>query len=260
MILQKFKNLIDIITNFLKKPLQFSWHLTNFDKHEIYLEKKFGKENLDNFFKIEIPDELMSDLDLYFRGCENICPQCIQVKSKSKISNNSEYDKVQKIFSFTNFKKIYGDIKSKKNKVLYDLCVYLKKNLNQKLNRPFIFVGLSMWETQPNAEEFGMNELHSDDFEPCHSKVLVYLHPLNEEYGSIQIEDKKFEFDRPSALWFKNTGVLHKAIPGKKFKRRAIGVTLMYTTEELSHDKIYRNILPHNYDDRHLNKPLLAYE
>lgn len=260
MIVKKLKNLIGITINFLKNILQFSSYLTNFKKHKIYLEKKFGKENLENFFEIEIPDELIIDLDLYFRKCENICPQCIEPKNTLKIRNTSKYDKVQKIFSFTNFKKIYGDIKSKENKVLYDLCVYLKKNLNQKLNRPFIFVGMSMWETHPNAEEFGMNELHSDGYEPCHSKVLVYLHSLNKEYGSIQIEDKKFEFDRPSALWFKNTGILHKAIPGKKFKRRAIGITLMYTIEELSHDKIYRNILPHNYDDRHLKNPLLAYK
>ena len=47
---------------------------------------------------------------------------------------------------------------------------------------------------------------------------------------------------------------------GFKFNRRVIELTIMQTIDKLSNDKVFKNILPHNYDERHLKTPSSAYE
>ena len=89
---------------------------------------------------------------------------------------------------------------------------------------------------------------------------MIYLQPLDENYGSLQINQTIFKFENPKAIWFKNSDVLHKGLPGKKYNRRAIEITIMQTLNKLSDYKIYKNILPHNYDERHLASPSIAYK
>lgn len=252
--MEKFSKIILFLKKFFKFPEEYNW-----DEHSFSV-KKLGEELPNNFLIFELPDQLIKNLNLFFENCENFSLNDNKNENKLKNRNKPNNEKWSKIFKFNKFKKIKGDIFSYNNKILMDLCVNLKNQLDLVLKKPFIFVGLKMWDTIPSSEEFGMYEFHKDGFEPYHSKIMIYLQQLDENYGSLQIDEKKFFSDKPLAIWFKNSDILHKGIPGKKFNRRVIELTIMQTVNRLSNDNVFKNILPHNYDERHLKKPSSAYK
>jgi hypothetical protein len=231
----------------------------NWQEHSIHIKKTFGDVQ-NNFIVIDLPKKLIKNLNLFFESCDDLFPRDNEQKNQLKIRNKVNQEKWIKTFKYHKFKKIEGDIFSNKNKNLMDLCTYINNKLVSKLNKPYIFVGLKMWKTTTNAINFGMNEFHKDGFLPFHSKIMIYLQPLNENYGSLQINQTILKFKNPKAIWFKNSDVLHKGISGKKYDRRVIEITIMHTIDKLPDYNIYKNILPHNYDERHLKSPSIAYQ
>ena len=80
------------------------------------------------------------------------------------------------------------------------------------------------------AKRIGSNQLHNDGFVPGHLKIMVYLQPLDDEHGFLQIENKEVKNKpRGTAILFQNSDVLHSGVPGTKFERVSFELTLMKT-------------------------------
>lgn len=122
---------------------------------------------------------------------------------------------------------------------------------------PYRVVNVRAWETRPSASRFGPTETHSDNFEPGHLKLLVYLDGLGPGRGSIELDG----YPTPSgpegiAVVFQNSDILHRAIPATDGSRRpVIEVTLQRLLVEPSTDALLIGTL----NDRHLSDPFIAY-
>ena len=253
-LLKLIKSTVSLLKSTFKLYRYYNWQ-----EHSIHIKKTFGDDQND-FIVLDLPKKFIKNLNLFFESCNDFSLRDNEQKNQLKIRNKANQEKWIKIFKNHKFKKIQGDIFSNKNKNLMDACTYIQGKLDSKLNKPYIFVGLKMWETVSDAINFGMNEFHKDGFLPFHSKIMIYLQPLDENYGSLQISQTILKFKNPKAIWFKNSDVLHKGISGKKYNRRVIEITIMHTIDKLPDYKIYKNILPHNYDERHLASPSIAYK
>ena len=70
--------------------------------------------------------------------------------------------------------------------------------------------------------------LHYDGFCDGHMKIMVYLTPFDNEHGYFQLEKTKINnIPKGTAILFQNSDVKHAGVPGSKFNRISIEVTLM---------------------------------
>lgn len=119
------------------------------------------------------------------------------------------------------------------NETIKHLHDELRLMFARHVSSPFIFVNTRIWKTKPGSEKFGPNEMHTDGFAPGHVKIMVYLTPLNDEFGKFKWQESDGDIktleNKPSgtAILFKNSDIKHAGIPGLKSERIAIEVTLM---------------------------------
>ena len=84
---------------------------------------------------------------------------------------------------------------------------------------------------------------------------MIYLKPLNEAYGQVQIEENTFKSKEPGFAVVFNTETLHHAIPGKSEARYAIEITLLRTLVKVDLLKHY----PSTPDSKFFNQAYYAY-
>ena len=144
--------------------------------------------------------------------------------------------------------------------------VFLKKLepiFKDYLQSPFTIVNVSAWMTNPkipliygsDGEQRGPYRLHRDGYPPGHFKCMVYLKPLIETYGKVQVEEKKFESKKPGFAVLFNTEMLHHGIPGTSEIRYSIEITLMRTLIEVDILKHY----PSTPDSKYFYQAFQAY-
>jgi len=119
------------------------------------------------------------------------------------------------------------------NPVLKQLHDELREMFKDDIGSPFVFVNTRMWKTKSSSKSLGPNAFHLDGFEPGHLKIMVYLTPLNNEYGPFEWKDTKGKVicfnNEPAgtAICFKNSDIIHRGVPGSTHDRVSIEVTLM---------------------------------
>jgi len=123
--------------------------------------------------------------------------------------------------------------------------------IEQVVKSPYRIVNIRAWEMLPLSSSFGPSSFHTDGFRKSHLKIMIYLSELNSDTGSIQFNgEPPLEKTKGYVLVFQNSDLVHSAIPGTKYNRKLIEITIQRTTQKLSLKPMvgYCN-------DRHLKKP-----
>ena len=104
----------------------------------------------------------------------------------------------------------------------------LREPLANYVKSPFSILNTRAWVTKPGSVNVGPNAQHTDGFAPGHLKLMIYLTPLNDDFGKLSIDNKLLTSASAGAcVIFKNSDVLHNGIPGLKYPRICIEITLL---------------------------------
>ena len=123
--------------------------------------------------------------------------------------------------------------------------------IKQVVKSPYRIVNIRAWEMLPLSSSFGPSSFHTDGFKKSHLKIMIYLSELNSDTGSIQFDgEPPLEKTKGYVLVFQNSDLVHSAIPGTKFNRKLIEITIQRTIKDLSLKPIVGFC-----NDRHLKKP-----
>ena len=126
-----------------------------------------------------------------------------------------------------------------------------RNKIQQVVKSPYRVVNIRAWEMLPLSSSFGPSSFHTDGFKKSHLKVMIYLSELNSDTGSIQFKNEPpLEKTKGFVLVFRNSDLVHSAIPGAKYDRKLIEITIQRTTRDLSLKPIIGFC-----NDRHLKKP-----
>ncbi|MFL2805402.1 MAG: hypothetical protein ACJ0BI_00160 [Paracoccaceae bacterium] len=124
----------------------------------------------------------------------------------------------------------------------------LRKEISKYVKSPFVFVNTRAWITKPGAERFGPNDEHLDGFNAGHMKIMIYLTPMNVEFGYFTINGQKVIDRKPGAtILFRNSNLRHSGIPGNKFPRICMEITLQRTLLNSTQTHNGHPIGGHNY-------------
>jgi len=116
-------------------------------------------------------------------------------------------------------------------------------------------VNIRAWEMLPSKKSFGPSDFHKDGLRPAHMKIMIYLSPLNLEYGTLQfLEEPPLVKDAGYVLIFQNSDLTHRAIPGDKYPRKLIELTVQRTFKDF-----HSAPKTGNCNDRNLKFPALVY-
>jgi hypothetical protein len=135
-----------------------------------------------------------------------------------------------------------------KKNVFYDKLIEKNKHVFRSyLKSPFTVVNLNAWKTKPNMEVAhdsygtarGPNRLHKDGMPAGHFKCMIYLKPLNDSYGKVQIGKEIYESEKPGFSLVFNTEQWHQSIPGSSKDRYVLELTLMRTLVDVDILKYY---------------------
>ena len=228
--MSKLKNFIDKIVRYLN--LKRESHTTNsrkikFARHNTLLSKQYKAAQL--LTVAQISDELLTELNKYIQ----------QVGTKSIMSIAGESTKKSHLIIDNHTKQIIQDLElnlkahpiSVVNSIdnpIKALHKELRNIFSNHINSPFAFVNSRAWSTKPCSAEVGPNIMHTDGFAAGHLKIMVYLTPLNHDYGYFVAENNPI-VDHPAGtcICFANSDLLHRGVPGIKFDRTCIEVTIM---------------------------------
>jgi len=268
-----------LISNIYKRMIKsIEWRMRKFNKkyifslHEFFVSFFFGKIKNDyTCFKIDTKD----------------VDQIFAVVKKSNKINFSNYLNINKDISKNIFLKKSWNY-NKKDKNVYDqfsktqnwydlnMTPYLESFINkllptfkEYLGSNFSIVNLRAWKNLPNSgivvgknkndgsiQMRGTHRLHTDGFPPGHIKCMIYLQPLNSEFGLFEIGGKKIECNEPGyCIIFKNSDILHRAIPGTKYDRYVIEFTFLRTLFQVNELKYIKS----KPDSMYLSAPYFAY-
>lgn len=196
------------LRNFLLKPLTKNLN-TNFD------QKGFSLIKIENHKNLNL--EKIFNKNLY-----------------TSISNKKNFFFINSYFSSKildslNTKLIYIDCKKVQNFFFINLIDDIYKPIKDTLNSNWRCVQIRAWITKKNSTD-NMRPLkfHTDGMPNSVYKIMIFPKPLNEENGSIEIENEGILRSlEPTALLFKNSSIMHKAIPGKEYDRPVIELTIV---------------------------------
>lgn len=125
-----------------------------------------------------------------------------------------------------------------------ELHAEIRLNISKAIKSPFTFINTRSWKTLPNSNNnFGSMAFHRDGFWPGHLKVMIYLRPLDEDYGYFEIENNIIKNNNAgTAILFHNSDHRHKGVSGRKKERLSIEVTILRTfiNSEQSHNGHFR--------------------
>ena len=151
-----------------------------------------------------------------------------------------------------------------KRNVVYDnFLKEMEPVFRNFLKSPFIIVSLTAWKTRPDmsvaydsdGNKRGPNILHKDGYPPGHFKCIVYLRPLNDACGRVQVEGEIIESEIPGCSVIFDQERLHRSLPGKSEDRYCFEMTVMRTLVEVDMLKHY----PGAPSSQHLLQAYHAY-
>ena len=140
---------------------------------------------------------------------------------------------------------------------IYRLHKEIRTIFADHIKSPFAFVNTRAWSSRPNSGPVGGNQLHTDGFKPGHMKIMIYLTPLNEEYGALFLENKKItNYPKGTCVCFLNSSkkLVHAGVPGTKYLRTAIEVTIMRAF--IDSPQFYNG----HFFGRHYTSPEVVYQ
>jgi predicted SAM-dependent methyltransferase len=119
--------------------------------------------------------------------------------------------------------------------LLAEIHSELRSIFSDRVGSPFVIVNSRMWTTKPGSEPHGPNSFHTDGFAPGYLKVMVYLSPLSIEHGYFEYHkngEVETVVDTPAgtAVLFQNSAILHRGVPGTKYPRISMEITLLRST------------------------------
>ena len=161
------------------------------------------------------------------RGTQQINPELLD-----RMNANQTWFEINKNATYDNFLK------------------KIKPILRNYLKSPFSVVNLNAWKTKPdmdvafdlNHDARGPNRLHKDGYPAGHFKCMIYIKPLNESHGKLQIEGEIFESEEPGFSLIFNTEAFHQSIPGNSKDRYVFEITVMRTIFEVDMLKYYPSV------------------
>ncbi len=254
------------------------WRLRKFNKKYTFSFHEF----LVSFFFGKIKDEYS-----YFKIDSNDISNLFKVIKNSNKINFSNYLNIDNDIS-KNILLKKSWIYNKKDEDVYDqfnktqhwydinMTPYLESFINklfptfkEYLGSNFSIVNMRAWKNLPNSgiaigknkndgspQERGPYKFHADGFPPGHIKCMIYLQPLNNEFGLLEIGGKKIEFNEPGyCIIFKNSDIQHRGIPGTKYDRYVIELTFLRTLFRVNELKYIKG----KPDSMYLSAPYFAY-
>ena len=198
-----------------------------FENHDVALKTQY--DSPESLVVAKISDILLDDLKKLIQdvGDESVISTLLNSKVDNYLLIDNHADSViQELDSILIVHPIHlinpmqGAI-SRLHKELRNIFkVYIKS--------PFVFVNTRAWSTKANSSKFGPSLMHNDGFEPGHMKIMVYITPLNDEYGYF-IPEGGLINNHPAGtcICFLNSDLEHAAVPGNIYNRICIEVTLM---------------------------------
>ena len=202
--------------------------IKSFYNHSMKLDKAYGKPD---FFTIgKISNSLLEELKelIIISGNDNV----ENYKTNLTVFNNliigsysqtKELEMLKEVLIGHPF-HLMDPLDGPISKLHQELRIIFADNIKS----PFAFINTRAWTTKPNTSAFGPNSFHTDGFKPGHMKIMVYITPLNEDYGEFALENKKItNHPEGTCVCFANSDIIHAGVPGKKFNRISIEVTLM---------------------------------
>jgi len=195
--------------------------INSFKSHNDLINKTYGE--IEDFCYFQLDEHLLVKLRDYLKKTSLTC-----LASSNKIGNDylilSDYKNSNKI------KEIDDNLihfKLTKCKVIEELHNFIRNKVKNYIKSPFSFVNTRAWVTKPNTTSVGPNKPHKDGFPPGHLKVMIYITPLSKDYGRFWIEKKILSDQKPGFCFvFKNSDFLHSGLPGHKFNRICLEVTI----------------------------------
>jgi hypothetical protein len=147
---------------------------------------------------------------------------------------------------------------SSKNPLLGQIHREIRELFAADVGSPFVIVNSRMWVTHPNSIPHGPNAFHTDGFSAGHLKVMIYISALSVESGYFEFknEEKTVQvrgLPAGTSILFKNSDIIHRGVPGSRYPRLSIEVTLMRST--VDHDQIWNG----HYYGRHLIDPTIFH-
>lgn len=235
----------------------YSFHLNNYLSN-IFFGKKVPKYHK-FYISLEDNEKLVKMLDnstqLDWFGAD--LKDFRFSKRKTFQDNKADYEAYKDMSLYT----VWFDIKN--STFLDNFLIKILPKIKDYLNSPFAIVNLRGWKSTPNAKatifngrERGAFRMHKDNMPPGHIKCMIYLNPLNEDYGKFQIDEEIFESEKPGlSLLFKNSDFDHQAISGSKYYRYLIELTIMKTFKNVDELKYY----PGSPNSLYLKNAFFAY-
>jgi len=169
------------------------------------------------------------------------------------------------VFVYEQFNKIQEWFDIEDNKYIREFTVSLFPSIKEYLKSYFSIVNIRVWNNVPNGKvAVGRNNIHrgtyrdhTDSFPPGHTKIMIYLNPLDDDHGYFTYENKVLKSKKTGlAIAFKNSDVVHRAIPGKLKNRTVIELTMFRTLKKVNEMKYF---YPSTPDTSYLVDPLQAY-
>jgi hypothetical protein len=198
-------------------------HMT-FYNHEMLIKEAFGE--IKPFTTLVINEEFVDVIAKYLNSVKTITYKELHNRSDdilyvSDFADKNTYDELDKNL-------VLFDIEI--NDIIIKLHQVFREKLSEYLKSPFSFVNTRAWLTKPGSNKFGPNSIHRDGFSPGHVKLMIYLTPLNENYGQFNLAGNIIT-NQPvgTCIAFRNSDIDHSGIPGEKFPRICIEITLFRT-------------------------------
>ena len=255
-ILEKIRNIkspSDLMTKIHQKVIRnASFGINNKIASIIY-----GKKIMP-YYGFQIDTEDVKKLFNHLTSCTQLKRSNMQFIGKRSEEYN---EKSKKMFDESNIYQTWFEIK--RNIIFDELIKKIEPKLREYLKSPFSVVNLNAWKTKAKMKVMydsegnprGPNRFHQDGYPPGHYKCIIYLKPLNDEFGKLQIEDKIIESEQPGYAVIFNQNLYHQAIPGKSGDRYLLELTLMRTIIKVDMLKHY----PGTPDSLYLERAYQAY-
>ena len=216
------KRIFNIINKIKISLVYFFYNLRNFFL-KLFIKNKNTNFNQKGFSLIKIENHKNLNLEKIFNK-----------SFYTSISNKKNFFFLNSYFSSKildnlNTKLIYIDCKKVQKIFFTNLIEDVYKPIKDTLNSNWRCVQIRAWITKKNStDNIGPLKFHTDGMPNSVYKIMIFPKPLNTENGSIEIENEGILRSlEPTALLFKNSSIMHKAIAGKEYDRPVIELTIV---------------------------------
>ena len=120
--------------------------------------------------------------------------------------------------------------KIKTNPTIQKLHKIIRTAIKDDIKSPFSIVNTRAWFSPPEEDDEGIFKFHTDHHCSGHLKIMVYLNPMNKDYGYLILKDTEI-IDQPAGtcILFRNSLIDHRAVPSSTYNRVCIEITLQRT-------------------------------